>query len=139
MKKNNKKPRIGAGIIVLKDNKALLGKRKGSYGENSWNFPGGHLNFYEDIKDCAKREVMEKTGIKIKNLRLGPFTNDFFKKESTFYVIAEYKSGKVKLMEPKKCEKWDWFSWDNLPKPLFTPSPCKNLLKQKFNPFNFVG
>lgn len=138
MKNNNKKPRIGIGVIVIKDNKVLLGKRKGSHGERTWNFPGGHLHFYGDIENCARREVMEEAGIKIKNLKLGPFTNDFFKKEGkhyvTLYVIAEYKSGKVKLMKPNKCEKWGWFSWNNFPKPLFTP--CKNLLKQKFNPFN---
>jgi len=137
MKKDSKEPKIGIGVIVLKKNKVLLGKRKSSHGAGTWNFPGGHLHFYESIKGCAKRELIEETGIKIKNLRPGPFTNDFFKKEEkhyvTLYVIAEYKSGKIKLMEPEKCEKWGWFSWGNFPKPLFTP--CKNLLKQNFNPF----
>ena len=35
-------------------------------------------------------------------------------------------------MEPEKCEKWEWFEWNNLPEPLFLP--IQNLLKQKFNP-----
>jgi len=130
-------PRIGVGVIVKRGNKILLGKRKGAHGEGTWCFPGGHLEFKERIGDCAKREVLEETGIKIKNILLGPYTNDFFEKENRHYItlfaMAEYESGKVEIMEPKKCEKWEWFSWDKLPKKLFTP--VKNLIKSGYNPF----
>ncbi len=135
--KNNKYPRIGIGVIVIKDNKVLMGKRKGSHGEGDWNFPGGHLDFNGDVFSCAKREVLEEAGIKIKNLKQGPYTNDIFKKEGkhyiTCFVIADYKSGKVKIKEPDKCIGWDWFEWRNLPRLLFVP--IRNLLKINFNPF----
>jgi 8-oxo-dGTP diphosphatase len=36
-------------------------------------------------------------------------------------------------MEPEKCEGWEWFEWDQLPRPLFLP--IENLLKQSFDPF----
>ena len=131
------RPKIGVGVIVIKDNKVLLGKRKNAHGEGSWCFPGGHLEFNEEIEDCAIREVKEETSIEIKNIRRGTFTNDIFEKEGkhyvTLFVIADYSSGKVKVMEPEKCEKWEWFKWDKLPQPLFIP--IQNLLKQKFNPF----
>lgn len=48
-------------------------------------------------------------------------------------MLADYDSGEVKIMEPEKCEQWEWFDWNNLPKPLFLPA--QNLLKQKYNPF----
>lgn len=51
----------------------------------------------------------------------------------TLYTIADYVGDQVKVMEREKCEKWEWFSWNNLPKPLFLP--IQNLLKQGFNPF----
>lgn len=125
------------GVIVLKGNKVLLGKRKNAHGDGTWNFPGGHLEFGESVEICAKREVLEETGMKIKNLKLGPFTNDIFKKDGkhyiTLFVIAKYASGKPQVLEPQKCERWEWFSWDKLPKPLFLP--LKNLRKQRFNPF----
>lgn len=131
------RPMIGIGVIVIKNNKVLLGKRKNSHGEGTWCFPGGHLEFNEEIEECGKREVLEETGIKIKNIKLGPFTNDIFKKEGKHYVtlflISDYDSGKVRVMEPDKFEKWGWFEWGKLPKPLFLP--IQNLLKQKFNPF----
>ena len=67
--KMDKKPKIGVGVIVIKENKVLLGKRKGSHGEGEYAFPGGHLEYMETIEDCARRETLEETGIKIKNIR----------------------------------------------------------------------
>ena len=129
-----KRPFVGVAVIVTKDNKVLLGKRKNSHGSGTWQFPGGHLEFNESIKDCARRELFEETGIKIKNLSFGPYTNDIFEKEKkhyiTLFVVADYDSGVLKLKEPEKCEKWDWFEWSKLPEPSFLP--IKNLLKQNF-------
>ena len=134
--KMDKKPKIGVGVIVIKENKVLLGKRKGSHGEGSWCFPGGHLEFNESLENCAKREVLEETGIEIKNIRFETITNDIFKDEEkhyiTIFMLSEYDSGEVKVMEPEKCEKWDWFEWNNLPEPLFLP--IQNLLKKDYNP-----
>ena len=131
----DKKPKVGVGVIVIKDNKVLLGKRKGSHGEGSWCFPGGHLEFNESLENCAKREVLEETGIKIKNIRFETITNDIFKEEGTHYItifmLCEYDSGESKVMEPEKCEKWDWFEWNSLPEPLFLP--VQNLLKKGYN------
>ncbi|NQU78099.1 NUDIX domain-containing protein [Candidatus Falkowbacteria bacterium] len=137
MTKTDKQTRVGLGVLILKDNKVLFGKRKNSHGEGCWCAPGGHLEFGESFESCAARETLEEVDIKIKNIRLGTVTNDIFEKEDKHYItiimVADYDSGEVKLMEPEKCEKWDWFSWDNLPEPLFLPEI--NLLKQGYNPF----
>jgi 8-oxo-dGTP diphosphatase len=129
-----KRPLIGVAAIVIKDNKVLLGKRINSHGAGTWQFPGGHLEFNESIESCAKREVLEETGIHINNIRLGTFTNDIFLQERkhyvTLYVLCEYVRGTLELKEPEKCEKWDWFHWDRLPEPKFLP--MENLLKQDF-------
>ena len=133
------RPKVGVGVIVIKENKVLLGKRRGVHGEGSWSFPGGHLEFNEELEDCAKREVFEETGLKIKNIRQATFTNDIFKEEGkhyiTLFLISEHESGEPKVMEPEKCEKWEWFEWNNLPSPLFLP--IQNLLKRGYNPFDF--
>ena len=125
--------KVGVGVIVKKDNKILLGKRKGSHGEGYWAFPGGHLDFGESLFDCALREVSEEVGIKIKNLQEFDFTNDFFEKENkhyiTIFVSADYDFGDVKILEPNKCSEWNWFDIENLPTPLFVP--IENLLKKK--------
>jgi 8-oxo-dGTP diphosphatase len=131
-----KHPQVGVGAIVMKDGKVLLGRRKGSHGEGSWSFPGGHLEFGESIEDCVRREVLEETGITLKNIRMGPFTNDIFEAERKHYVtlfaVADYASGDLVLKEPDKCEQWEWFAWSDLPEPLFVP--VENLRKQNFSP-----
>jgi len=129
-----KRPYVGVAAIVIKEGKVLLGKRKNSHGSGTWQFPGGHLEFKESIENCAQREVFEETGIKIKNVRRGPYTNDIFEKEQKHYItlfaISEYDSGILELREPEKCEKWDWFEWSKLPEPSFLP--ILNLMKQNF-------
>jgi 8-oxo-dGTP diphosphatase len=135
---NNKKerPEVGIGVCVIKDRKVLLGKRQKSHGDGSWSFPGGHLEMYETWEDCAKREVLEEADLRIKNTKFAGVTNDFFPEEDkhyvTLFIIAYYDSGELKTMEPEKCSDWNWFSWENLPQPLFRP--ILNLIKQGFDP-----
>lgn len=130
------RPKVGVGVIVIKDSKVLLGKRKGAHGEGSWAFPGGHLEFNESLEECANREVMEETGITIKNIRKVTYTNDIFPAEGkhyiTCYVKADYDSGEVQIMEPNKCEEWRWFEWNKFPEAIFIP--LQNLLKENINP-----
>jgi 8-oxo-dGTP diphosphatase len=127
----NKRPYVGVAAIVVRDRKVLLGKRKNVHGSGFWQFPGGHLEFKEDVKACAAREVWEEAGICIKNIRLGPYTNDIFESEDkhyiTLFVIAEYDTGEAEVREPGKCEEWRWFEPNNLPEPSFLP--IQNLLK----------
>lgn len=131
------RPNVGVGVIVLRNGKVLLGKRKNAHGEGSWSFGGGHLEFGETWEQCAKREMAEECGTTIRNVRFGSVTNDIFEKEGkhyiTLFVIADHDSGEVKVLEPDKCERWEWFDWDHLPTPLFLP--IQNLLKTDFRPF----
>lgn len=133
----NQRPKVGLGVCIVKDGKVLLGKRKNAHDEGSWCFPGGHLEFGESYEDCARRETAEEAGITIKNIRFVTATNDVFLQEQkhyiTIYMLAEYDSGEVKVMEPGRQIGWQWFDWGNLPSPLFLPT--QNLLKQGFNPF----
>jgi 8-oxo-dGTP diphosphatase len=128
------RPLIGVAVIIIKDGMVLLGKRKNSHGAGMWAFPGGHLELNETVEECATRETLEETGLHIKNLRYGTFTNDIFQQEKkhyvTLFVMAEYNYGDLELKEPHKCEQWSWFHWDKLPEPKFLS--LENLLKQNF-------
>ena len=132
----NERPKVGIGVIVLHKGKVLLGKRINSHGSHTWSFPGGHLEFKEGIFDCARREVLEETGLEIANPKICQFTNDIFVKENkhyiTIFVVCSANNVEPKIMEPDKCEEWRWFDWNNLPEPLFLP--IQNLLKQGFVP-----
>jgi len=131
-------PKIGVGVIIRKDNKILLGKRKNAHGTGIWCPPGGHLEFMETITACAKRETDEESGLVITNIQKPVFTEDFFKEEDKHYitmlVTADWELGEPELREPHKCEEWKWFAWDELPSPLFLP--MQNHIDQGYNPFS---
>jgi len=134
----HQRPYVGVAVIVIRDGRVLLGRRINSHGTGTWQFPGGHLEFGESIEACAERELFEETGLTIISQRMGPFTNDYFKSEGkhyvTLFVIADKTSGEVRLKEPHKCERWEWFRWSRIPSPRFLP--IVNLLKQGFTLHN---
>jgi 8-oxo-dGTP diphosphatase len=123
------RPYIGVAVIVVRDGRVLLGKRKNAHGAGTWQFPGGHLEYGESIEACARRELFEETGLSIVNLRRGPFTNDLFEDEKkhyvTLFVIADQTTGEARVKEPDKCERLGLVPMANLlkcPNPGSSPS-----------------
>ena len=137
---NVSEPRIGVAVIVVKSGRVLLGKRKGAHGAGTWALPGGHLAYGETIEACAHREVMEETGLSIRDLKPGPYTNDIFSNERkhyvTLFIVSRYAAGQLQIKEPDKCEAWDWFEWDHLPEPRFLS--LENLRRLSFDPVFMV-
>lgn len=116
------RPKVGVGVMILKDGKVLLGKRKGSHGAGEFGWPGGHMEYMESFAGCAKREVMEETGMEIENIRFLRLLNlkEYAPKHYVdIGLIADWKSGEPHIMEPDRCEGWAWYAMDNLPTPLF--------------------
>lgn len=130
-----KRPKVGLGVIISKDGKVLLGKRKNAHGHGTWGFPGGHLEFGETFAECAYRETLEEAGIQISEPQFVTATNDIILDEDkhyvTIYLKAEYLGGELKNLEPHKLEGWQWFAWEQLPEPLFLP--IKNLRASGFS------
>ena len=124
---DKQRPRVGVGVMILKEEKVLLGKRKGeSVGAGHYAWPGGHLEYMESFEGCAKREVMEETGMETDNIRFLRLLNlkDYAPKHYVdIGLIADWRSGEPKIMEPDKIERWDWYEMDKLPEPLFSTIP----------------
>lgn len=125
-------PQIGIGVLLFREGKILLGKRKGSHGAGDWAAPGGHLEFGETPEACGARETQEETGINAGPLQAGPFVSTLFpeieKHYITLFMLSHHSEGQPELLEPEKCEGWQWFSIDSLPEPLF--SPLQTLIDQ---------
>src|SRR4051794_22692167 len=119
------RPRVGIGLIIIKGNKILLGKRKGSHGHGEYASTGGHLEHNETMGECVYRELLEEAGpdLKIKNLKFLCLIN-LRKYLPKHYIdigfVAEWESGEPKVMEPEKKESWDWYDMNDLPSPLFS-------------------
>ena len=58
-------PRVGVGVMIVREGKVLIGKRKGSHGAGQYALPGGKLEWRETWADCARREVLEETAISL--------------------------------------------------------------------------
>ena len=115
-------PRVGVGVVVIRDGKILMGKRKSALGRGLWAFPGGHLELGEAVEACALRELEEETGLKALKCELGGWGSAFFPPDkhyiSLFAHVREF-AGEPQLLEPDKCEGWYWFEWKQLPTPYY--------------------
>lgn len=115
---SGQQPRVGIGVFVFNDQeKYILGKRKGSLGSGTYSLAGGHLEFGETFEDCAKREVLEETGLEIKDLKFLTATNGIMKDEGKHYITIFMTARVVdnhaepQNLEPDKCEGWIWVTW----------------------------
>ncbi|MDR1694544.1 MAG: NUDIX domain-containing protein [Lactobacillaceae bacterium] len=120
--------KVGVGLYILSaDNKLLLGLRKSKHGTGTWSPSGGKLEFGEEFEDAAIRETKEETSLDIKkqDITIAAVTSDIHEQENehviTIHTVTKKYSGELKLMEPDKFEKWEWFSLQNLPENLFLP------------------
>lgn len=114
--------KVGLGVLVYKDGKLLLGKRKGSHGQGEYASPGGSMEFGESIEEAAKREVLEETGLQIDNIQF-LFVANLKNYSGKHFLHIQLKSdwtvGEPQVLEPDKCEGWDWYDPKNLPSPMF--------------------
>jgi len=127
-------PRIGVGVMLLKNGKVLLGRRHSDpekadselHGEGTWTMPGGKLEFGERLVDCAFREVLEETGIKIdkEKLKMISVADDIV--PDAHFVTIGFSCrdffGEAEVKEPDEIVEWKWFELDKLPSPIFGPS-----------------
>lgn len=118
-------PRVGVGVLIFnEDNQLLLGKRLQSHGAMTWAPPGGHIEYGESFADCAIREVLEETNLRITQPRVFTITNDLFEPEQKHYIsifMLAKLSGhpQAETMEPHKTQKWQWFDLSKIPDNLF--------------------
>lgn len=139
------KPKVGVGIMILKDNKVLLGKRNDDakkassdlHGEGTWTMPGGKLDFHETLKDGAQRELFEEIGVKINPEKLKVLSvSDEIVPDNHYVTIGflcDDFEDEPKIMEPEEITEWRWFDLDKLPEKVFPPSlkMIKAFLNQK--------
>ncbi len=114
-------PRVGVGVLVLRGDRFLLGKRCGAHMPGYYAAPGGHLEPGESFVECAKREVEEETGLVATNVRFLLIGNYRFngKQYVDIDMVAECPQGEPIAREPEKCSEWKWYCRDELPSPLF--------------------
>jgi 8-oxo-dGTP diphosphatase len=126
----SKRPYVGVGVIITKNDQVLLMKRRNSHGDGTWSNPGGHLEYGEALEECAIRETQEETGVTIADVTFRAITNDLFEAQEKHYITiwmeGRYVSGEPTINSQREMSEVGWFSWNALPQPLFLP--LENLL-----------
>ena len=116
---------VGVGALIFnKDGKVSLSKRgpKARNESGKWDFPGGSVEFGENLQDALKREIKEEFNIDIEITGLLEVCNHIIPEEKQHWVsptfIAKLVSGNPEIMEPGKIDDIGWFDINDIPRPL---------------------
>ena len=113
--------KVGTVCLLIRDNKVLMGVRQNAVGAGQWGLPGGHLEFGEQIENCAKRELLEETGLVAKSLKFINLVNN--PRSTTHYIhlcfLVDDWTGNLEVKEPQKCSEWKWQDLNDLPENIF--------------------
>jgi 8-oxo-dGTP diphosphatase len=59
----DRRPAVGVAVILQEEGRALLVRRKYGFGLGAWSFPCGYVEWGEDVRTAAVRELIEETGL----------------------------------------------------------------------------
>lgn len=112
--------RIAVFVIVRNDKGEILLQQRGPglYLEGHWDFPSGHGEHGESLKESAIRELKEEVGLegRVEDLRLMHLDQYFVEVNYiNFVFVLDKWSGEPKICEPDKCSAIGWFAPDALP------------------------
>ena len=108
-------PPIATAIIVLiRKGDAILLVHARNFRGTFYGLVAGFLEAGETLEECVQREVMEETGLKVKNITY--FGNQPWPYPSGLMVgfIADYESGEIKLQD-EELSAGAFYTKDNLP------------------------
>lgn len=125
-------PQIEPAIIVLvnRGDEYLLARHAGRI-SNLWTCLAGFVEIGETIESAVQREILEETGIKVKNVRYVASQSWPFPDQLMLAFRAEYDSGEIKV-QPEEILEANWFNKNNLPDIPGVGSVAHNLITGVF-------
>jgi ADP-ribose pyrophosphatase YjhB (NUDIX family) len=126
-----KPPGINIDILVIRDNKILLGFMTTQWnydGKQVYGVPGRDIYFGEKIGDTVKRNIKEEFDCNVTKYNIICVNANYALNNHYIGIgiVAEI-DGEPKNLMPDDWEKWEWFDKNNIPNNLFPAT--KNLIE----------
>ncbi|MBZ5536583.1 MAG: NUDIX domain-containing protein [Acidobacteriia bacterium] len=113
---------VGVGAILVDGDGRLFLARRGPQAKNErglWEFPGGSVEFGEQLASALQREMREEYGIEILVGELLDVVDHILPEEGQHWVsptfICRITSGTPEILEPGKCAEIGWYDPSEVP------------------------
>jgi NAD+ diphosphatase len=101
-------------LVVDQARDAVLLTRGARFPKGMYGLVAGFVEPAESIEECAAREVLEETGIRIDSIDYAGSQPWPFPSQLMVGFVARYASGDI-VVEPKELEDARWFTRDAMP------------------------
>jgi 8-oxo-dGTP diphosphatase len=122
------RPIVGVGVIIVREGKILLERRKNEPGRGKWSIPGGIVELGESLEQTVMRETWEETGLSVGDPEpvdvINQVTLDENGKVKYHFVIVDYFV-KLKSGTPKAASdaaELEWVAFEEVEKRDLTKS-----------------
>ena len=119
-------PAVGVAVIVLDDRgRVLLGRRSRGALRGAWCIPCGYVEYDEDVREAARREFREETGLEVALGEVFAVHSNFH--DPAMHTVGVWFRGRAVAAggEPRAADDLDrvrYFALDDLPAAIAFPT-----------------
>ena len=113
-------PAAGVAVILIDNGRVLLGRRGRGPWAGMWCIPCGYVEWDEDLRDTARREVLEETGLEVEVGEVYAVHSNFHDREKQ--TVGIWFRGTIRggtLQAGDDISEVGFFAFDELPELAF--------------------
>lgn len=106
----------GTQVVLERDGRVLLGRRRNDPGAGRWDLPGGFLHEGEDVLQGLRREVREETGLELEPLEFLGAWNEAYGGRDVLCLTWHARTAGGQERAGDDLVELAWFSPDDRPR-----------------------